>query len=903
MKLQRKTSIIVIIAFALLLLASLVFYYTHILSEFLAVERQSVRRDANRVVQAIEAEREQMRVTAIDWAQWDDMYKFMAHQTNAFKESWSTYESYKALRITDTLFFDLKRQMVFGVRVDFENEQVVPLQRSDSLVSELVKLDPIFSFQGEVPSRALFAKIKDDVSLLASSPILDSNRSKPSRGTMIIVKHVNQEFLEKIATQTRLTMTYVPKPPLAILEHLSTKASPEDGPPRLVTPINEDLIYGYTAITDHKAMPIDVIKISEQRPIYQQGLATLKWFFGFWFIASATAVGLILIMLNRFILGRLNTIGTSVQSIRTQKNFDVRLAEDGNDELSQLSFDINAMLGSLGVAHHDVKVARDQAQAANLAKSRFISRLSHELRTPVAGIIGLNDLILRREPAQAIRDLIQMSKLSADSLLSVVNEFLDFSKAEAGELVFQHTAFIVRDVLRETMQVVAARLEGKYKPEELDRLELMCEVSPSVPPQLIGDPIKLKQILINLLGNSIKFTQHGHVGLRMGADLIDGKARLNVEVWDTGCGIEPTKLESIFLPFKQVEDKSGLSHQGTGLGLAIVKQFAEGMGGTVSVTSAPGSGSIFHVSVPFEFAGESDYLGTTLHASQVSWPREIILVANDGMVSESILSGLRRLGANPLRLRVGAPHNLADHEEQLLNANPLIVSEESLGDTTILNILKKRAGSGLCTIAMIRPSRLDLREMLYELRIPYILTTPIMADDLILAFQGRLPRLHTRDAAVEAPVRSGSKKLKVLLADDTPTNLLIIEDMLTEAGHEVVCVRDGLEVVALAKAMLEGKPDAAQFDVVITDISMPFMNGDEATREIRRLEEAKGGSMHVPIIAVTANALREEQEKILQCGVTDILTKPVRPEELLRCLGHIDRKDQSAEISVGRILK
>lgn len=874
MKLLRKTIAIIIFSFLLLLGASLSFYRFKVMGEFLKIENDIVEKDTSRLIEAIEAERHLMKVTAIDWAQWDDMYDYMKSPNKKFEESWSTYESYKALRITDTIFFNSKKKAVFGVHVNFDEEAVETAAKDSPLIEGVLSLPGIFDFSGEIPSQSIFGILNGKPVIAAASPILDSNRSKPSRGYMVIVKQIDDEFINKIAEQTRLSLASSAAADganTAIIKMLSG-----DGPP-VINKVDDNSIQAFTAIFDAAKSPLLVLRIDETRPVYNQGQENLRLFVGFWVIASLTAIMLAIVLLNRFIIVRLQRICSFLNDVGSQKNFSDRLDKSGNDELTKLSADINQMLTALSEAHAEVNSARQAAEEANFAKSTFIARVSHELRNPMHGIRGINHLILKRESSKAVRDLVNMGDLAAESLLSIVDEILDFSKAEAGELTFEKIAYDPRQVLRETMQVAAARLEGKYRSGETERVQFICEADPAIPRLLEGDPTRIKQILVNLLTNAVKFTERGFVGVRLeAAERAAADLQLKIKVWDTGIGIPQQKIGSLFTPFKQADETIARKYQGTGLGLSIVKQFVEGMGGAVRVTSEEGKGSCFEVTLPQRISGDPASAAELLKRSG-PLPKQVVLVADPGRPAVVLAESLAALGVEPELI------DPADWDEKnaarFNSADLAIVSEEALYTRSVAEAFSARIrnAAGGRTLALLKPSSLDLRERLYSLGMKSIFTMPVLADDLLFAFNAA--PVESAEHEVAKAIES-VRKLRVIIADDAPTNRIILQEMLEDCGHEVVPVSDGKEIIGLVEPMLSGQAGADQFDLIITDVSMSIMNGDEAAQIIRKLESKIPNGGHLPIIAVTGQAFEGEREQMRSAGIDGILTKPMHPRQL-----------------------
>lgn len=861
----------------LVLTGALSFFFSHVLNEeFARIERNDLVDDVHRAQRALDERKENLLSKSIDWAQWDDTYQFVLDQNKEYPEANITFDTLSAIGMSHVLFFDTTAKLVTGWALDLSSQNIKQV-----LPSETKTTAPFDAFvQGKTEPNNGYVALDSRILMVAMSPILDTTRTKPSRGSFLFAMPIDSTLAEVLSSQTELNLKFNDK---KIKKKENEIVTTEDG--ISIFTEGESTIVGRVPLRDFQGRELIAMEVSSARQVFQQGLnaqhALVIWLLA----ASIIFIAVTLFAIQRWVIKRVSDLKreflSGVFSLDKIGNASKR------DELSVLSKDINGMLSALNNAQTEIMKARDSAETANAAKSMFIARVSHELRTPVAGIIGINHMILKRESSKAIRELVKMSDQVADGLLSVINEILDFSKAEVGELTFEKIPFDLREVVRLTMRVIAARLEGRYKPGEQERLELVCDVDPSVPNALIGDPTKLKQILINLLGNAVKFTQSGYVGLRV--EMAEpGKVRF--KVWDTGIGIPADKLGLIFTPFKQADESVTRRYQGTGLGLSIVKQFTEALGGEVTVSSTPGKGSEFVVHMPLtENNLAQPGVNTNLRSAQAQagWPSNACLLAEKDPVSDALIQNFLGYGVAVKRYD---PANISEPESIKLNETALLIlSEESLSTPHVRKLMESRLRDKRgCTAAMVRPSSIALHEELHALGMEHILPIPVLADDLIFVCLGQR-KTEGQQVNTQQPVRAAGAKLRILIADDTSTNRMILEDMLAEAGHDVTSVIDGTEVIERLTPMITGVPNAEHFDIVLTDVSMTLMDGDAAAREIRKLESQQGRSIHVPIIAVTAHAMAEEQQKIKAAGIDGVLTKPLRPAEvaaeLHRCAG------------------
>lgn len=860
--LKFRTAGGVLIVFVLLTAVTGSFLNRYFLRGFEEVENQVMSDNLERATRALKGRLEKIKGKVTDWAQWDDTYQFIEDHNAEYLEQNLGFDTLGPMNMKYVLFYDLKNNLVDGRDVRTAEENVVSV---DTQTSAAVSAAPALSLAGEPV--AGFLTVPAGTLLAAASPILDTSRSKPSRGSMIFATLADKALAAELGRQVRLDLHFAKITDAARLAPLS------------ISRLSAEEIRGNAVILDVLGRPAMQAVVNSERPIYERGLLTAK-FLPLYFVLGGIFCALAtLVWVNRILLSRVRKLGEETSLIKESGEAIKRVTARGSDEISGLASDINSMLLALQKTEEELKIARLAADKANAAKSQFIARVSHELRTPIAGVIGLNAMILKRlnkDNSRAVCELVSMASQSAEGLLTIINEILDFSKAESGEITVEKIPFEIRPVIRETMQIIAARIAGRESSSAESPVELVCDVDTEVPRNLRGDPTKLKQILVNLLANAVKFTEKGYVGLRISGKLHENDGvHIKFDVWDTGIGIPQQKLAAVFEPFKQADETVTRQYQGTGLGLAIVKQFSEALGGTISLKSQVGEGSTFSVVIPFEANAAECASLRSPYASKVL-PKSVLLVARPSASTESLQNGLDALGAKAERTAPFVQGNLSAFEAKLASSDLVILREEAFTDSDIFEVLKRKlVARGLCVIALVRPCNLELRERLYGIGVQHILSAPVMADDILLTYMGELGHAASGAGSEEDPLRF-NKKLKILVADDVATNRIIIEDMLKEAGHTTVSASDGKKLVDLLTPMINGEAGCEHFDIVLTDISMPVMDGYEAARLVRELERESPGGGHVPIIAITAHILSEEQEKMRNAGIDGVLTKPIR---------------------------
>lgn len=536
------------------------------------------------------------------------------------------------------------------------------------------------------------------------------------------------------------------------------------------------------------------------------------------------------------------------------------IAQLGGHEIKTVTHAFNEFVEARIHAEKDLAKARDEAQAANTSKSDFLANMSHEIRTPMNGILGMTELCLQTRLTAEQRSYLDMVSTSAQSLLAVINDILDFSKIEARKLSLDPHPFSLQSLIRQAIRTLSLRASEK-------ELELVCDVACNVPDEVIGDPLRLQQVITNLLGNAIKFTARGEIMLCV-KPMVSPPNRdgvwLEFIVKDTGIGIAADKQTLIFDVFTQADSSTVRRFGGTGLGLAISRSLVRMMGGDICVSSQLGHGSTFSFYVQLHTLVDTPACAQTLNAS---WAGQTLLLVDDNASSRKVLSHqLQSLGLNTAAVD-GAAQAL--HSPQLWQARCALIDvnmPDIDGFALAAQLRQLFTQTQLPLIMMGALSEQISQEQLNSLGVQGFLIKPVDVNELASVINGWALTFVAQPPAEVLVLDAPFRPQRILLVEDTPINQTLETILLQRMGYEVSIAHNGIEAIEAFSTR--------EFDLILMDIHMPLMGGVEAAEIIRTLEKNQQ-LKHTPIIAVTANALKGDKERYLAAGMDGYVSKPI----------------------------
>ena len=695
---------------------------------------------------------------------------------------------------------------------------------------------------------------------------------------------------------------------------LAADAVPPRCPEGADTVLGRDTISRVVPIRDRERRLGSILLVAETRELEAELLAEA--------VRSSLAIvggflvaALLVIPLKREIARPILRLAETARRVSRDKDYSVRAEGGGGGEVGLLVRCFNEMLDGIEArdaelsrrredleaevdrrtldfrrANEELSHAKRRADEANAAKSDFLANMSHEIRTPMNGVVGMTSLALSADPTPEQAEYLRAVRSSAESLRVIIDDILDFSKIEAGKLALESIPFDLRDTIADAVKGLAVRAHEKG-------LEIAAIVDEDVPERLVGDPVRVRQVLLNLVGNAVKFTERGEVVCRVEkgkSGRTGSPAPIVVSVRDTGIGVAAEKLGTIFEAFSQADGSTTRHYGGTGLGLAICSRLVALMGGRIWAESEEGAGSVFRFTLPLPEAPPSEAPGAEPPRARALVPR--LLAVDDSAVNREWLE--RAFAAWRIRATVAADAVSARDawRRALREGDPfgvLVADARMPGEDGFALAESLRAGTAGRPRAILLLRSIDMPldvPRCAALGLDGFVVKPLKESELLdcvmKACGGRLEEGDSmsmvRDGGAEGASRAPERSLRILVAEDNLVNQLVATKLLQKEGHVVAVASNGTEAVDLALR--------ERFDLVLMDVQMPEMGGFDATRAIRERENERGGGRRTPIIALTAHAMKGYREQCLAAGMDGYVTKPIDFASL----------QQAIEAAVGR---
>jgi CheY-like chemotaxis protein/sensor domain CHASE-containing protein len=829
-------------------------------------EHQSSEEALSRATRALEAELRAIEVMNVEYSLWDDTYEYAQGLFPEYAGENLDPAYWHSVNINMMLIFDAKGKPLFGTVGHPSDGR--RLRLTDDLLATLLPGHPLVTHETVSSSVMGLMNTQAGIMQVVSYPILTSEGTGPIAGALVVGQFITDERILELGERATVKLALyaigdkeLPAHAVAAFQSLENQ---NDGK-TVIT--NAEAVHGFQLLPDVLGGPVALLEVRQPRTITGIGIDTIRTTMLF---LAAGSVGFLLAALfftQKLIVAPIRGLTEKILNIQHTGNLDIDVGNTRSDEVGVLAGEFGELTTSLSKAREELEAARDDALSMSKAKSEFLARMSHEIRTPMNGVLGMTELLRSTTLNDKQERFTKTIYESAESLLHIINDILDISKIEAGKVELDIAPFNMRNMVEECLDGLA---ESAHRKE----LELVGVIPPDTHSLVVGDALRLRQVLVNLISNAVKFTERGEIIVRISQPESNGDSALyRFEVEDTGVGVNPENLSKIFEPFSQEDGSTTRRYGGTGLGLSISKQLLELMGGQIGVDSTPGRGCTFWFTVQLkkdEATGELMQPELLRHKRVLivddnATNRETLIHQLEGwhMYAVAACSGPEALGVLTNGVSTDAPFDIA-----LLDMNM-----PDMDGVQLAQAIRLLPGfSDIPLIMLSSVSAADVGDDRNTVVIDAWLTKPVRQARLFDALVSHLSRNALRiepansDRQIACAMNDDTNRsLRILLAEDNPVNQLVALGMLNELGHETTVVTDGNEAVAKFKEQ--------DFDLVLMDCQMPELDGYKATQAIRAWEGDQDRSP-TAIIALTANALSGDRERCLAAGMTDYISKP-----------------------------
>ena len=825
-----------------------------------------------------------------DTAHWDPSYAYMLGENPEYATDNFNRYFYIEADFNFVMIFDREGNVVWSDAFDIENETSLSIDQI--LLGPIKPEDPIAARGAENANVYGLMATRLGPAVVVSSSILKTTGDGPSLGALLLGKVLDDTTLRGISRRVDvefelfeisggLSGTYFPG-----LQSTTTGVDPVEH----VT--QGDELVSSKILKDVYGNPTFMLRGNTPRSITAVGLSAVQLAMILIVVAGLLVLAVNWILLQHLILKPVSSLTRHISKLRASGDLSDRLELERSDELGTLAGQFNALTGELKSARDEMVTTRDQAVELARIKSEFLATMSHEIRTPMNGVVGMAELLTRTPLSEKQKRFASTIQSSANSLLGIINDILDLSKLESGRLELECRDFGIRSVVEEIVNMFAGPAHAKG-------LELVCAIPPELDAICKGDPNRLRQVLTNLVGNAIKFTKRGEVILEVAVEEEnENEYGIRFSVRDSGIGIPEDQQALVFDAFSQADASTTRQFGGTGLGLTICRRLVELMGGEIGVDSKPGFGSTFWLTLQLERSGMAS---SVWKLAPTSLGGIRVLIAHDNPTSRRLLEdqlaawgmwyASTASGSEALEMLQTA----AGGEE----AFELFIADADMPDLQGAELMRKiRADRKNANIPVVMLCSVTSENDLEEPNIRACLTKPVLQSalfDCLSTLLGHTGTLRT-DEPDPSAATGGALGIRVLLAEDNAVNRDVAMAMLDDIGCRYDAVRNGEEALAALASR--------HYDLVLMDCQMPVMDGYRATQEIRRRESLQGSDLHIPVIALTANAIKGDRDTCLAAGMDDYLSKPFKLNdlrELIALWSDANRPSTSGESSLENI--